>query len=116
MSPISPKEIIAAIVGAIVGGSGIVGLCFFYIRHFIDKRLAQREAEDKKQQEQHIRRLTIEDEWKHATGRLFYHIHKYIVTGHHNGDLESAWEKFQEAEEKKKQLDREIVVENEMDI
>lgn len=111
----STEAIVAAIVGAVVGGSGIVGLCFAYIRHFIDKRLAQREAEDEKQCSQKVRRLTIQDEWEHATGRLFFFVHKAIVTGQHNGDLEDAWEKFQQAEAKKKALDREIIVEHEME-
>lgn len=110
------KEIAVLLIGAVLGGSGIVGLVFAYMRRFIDKRLEQREAENQKQKEQHLRRLTIEEEWRHAAGRLFFFIHKAIVTGQHNGDLEAAWERFQLAEDKKKALDREIIVENEINV
>ena len=48
-------------------------------------------------------------------GRLFFFVHKAIVTGQHNGDLEAAWEEYQEAEKKKKALDREILAENELE-
>ena len=111
----SLEAIVAAIVGAALGGAGIVGLVFAYIRRFIDKRLAARDAEDEKKRKTRLRRLTIEDEMEHATGRLFFFIHKAIVSGQHNGDLESAWEKYQEVEEKKKDLDRQIRIESELD-
>ena len=111
----SKETIIAAIVGAIFGGAGFVGLVFAYVRRFIDKRLNARDEEDEKRRKTRLRRLTIEDEMEHATGRLFFFIHKAIVTGQHNGDLESAWEKYQEVEEKKKDLDRQIRIESELD-
>ena len=98
---INGQNIVAAVAGAIVGGSGLTGLLFVYMRRFIDKRLERREKEDEK--------------LEHATGRLFFFVHKAIVTGQHNGDLEAAWEEYQEAEKKKKALDREILAENELE-
>lgn len=109
------QTIIAAVLGAVFGGSGIVGLAFLYIRRFIDKRLDGRDKETANRKAQRQRRLTLEDEMEHATGRLFFHIHKAIVTGQHNGDLEDAWEEYQDVERRLKELDREILVENQMD-
>lgn len=103
-------------IGALVGGSGLVGLLFFYLRYFIDKRLKEREAEDAKRRVTRLRRRKVEDEWYHATGRLFFFVHKAIVTGQHNGDLEASWQAFQHAEELKKDLDREILAETEVDL
>lgn len=91
-----------------------MGLVFLYIRRYIDGKLNAREAASKKQKEQQIRRLKIDDEMEHATGRLFFFMHKAIVTNTHNGDLESAWTEFQAAERKKKELDREIIAEHEI--
>lgn len=105
----------AAVVGAVFGGAGLTGLLFVYMRRFIDKRLERREQEDSRRRDQRYRRRTIEDEMEHATGRLFFFIHKAIVTGQHNGDLESAFEEYQQVEKRKKALDREIIVENELE-
>lgn len=110
------ETIVTAIVGAVFGGAGIVGLVFAYVRHFIDKRLADRDKEDAKRRETRLRRLTIEDEWYHAAGRLFFFINKAVETGQHNGDLKRAFEQFQDAEAKKKALDREILAESEVDL
>lgn len=111
---ISAETIAAAAVGAVFGGAGLVGLVFAYMRRFIDKRLEQRESESKKARERRVRQLTLEDEMSHATGRLFFFMHKAIVTGAHNGDLEAAWAEYQDVERRKKALDREILVENEI--
>ncbi|MEG2679469.1 MAG: hypothetical protein RR949_05960 [Oscillospiraceae bacterium] len=109
------EDVIAAAAGAVIGGAGFVGLVFYFIRHYIDSKLKTREDRDEKRRETRIRRLKIEDEWQHSAGRLFYHIHKAIITGTHNGDLEAAWGKFTDAEEKKKELDLEILAENELE-
>jgi len=87
---------------------------FYYMRRFIDKRLSGREQEDAKRREQRARRLIVEDQLEHATGRLLYYIHRAIVTGQHNGELEAAWEDYQAAEQRSKELDREILVDNQI--
>lgn len=112
---INGQNIVAAVAGAIIGGSGLTGLLFVYMRRFIDKRLERREKEDEKHRQQRLRHRIVDDELEHATGRLFFFVHKAIVTGQHNGDLEAAWEEYQEAEKKKKALDREILAENELE-
>ena len=104
--------VISGLIGAVVGGSGITGLIFFFIRRYIEKSLEAREELNRHQREQKIQRLKIEDELQHWEGRLFFWIHKAIVTGEHNGDLEKAFKEYQEADERKKQLDRDIIFEN----
>lgn len=102
--------IVTAVVSALVGGSGFVGILFFFIKRYLEKNLDKKEAYEKKRREYMRRRKTVTDEKEHAEGRLLFWIHKAIVTGEHNGDLEHAWTLFQEAESKEKELDREIVV------
>lgn len=109
------KDIIMTIVLAIFGGSGIVGILFMFIRRYIEKRLTAREAEDKKKKEQRLKRIKLEDEMMHCQGRLMFWMHKAIITGDHNGDLEEAFEAYQNAEKARKDLDREILAENELE-
>lgn len=102
-------------MGALVGGSGITGMLFFFIRRYIENKLGKRDAEEIQKREQTKKRMIVDDQLRHCEGRLFFWIHKAIVTGEHNGDLERAFEEFQRAERERKALDREIIVENELE-
>lgn len=106
---------VSGIVGAVVGGSGITGMLFFFIRKYIENKLGERDAEENKKREQKIKRMIVDDKLQHCEGRLFFWIHKAIVTGQYNGDLERAFEEYQKAEHERKSLDREIIVENELE-
>ena len=101
-------------------------MVFFFIRRYIENKLKLKEdkakaEEQEKKDEQHkrrelaVRRMKVDDELQHCEGRLFFWIHKAIVTGAHNGDLEAAFDNYQKAEQAKKELDREIIVENEIE-
>ena len=96
--------VVSGVIGAIVGGSGITGLLFYFIRKYIEDKLTGKE--------QRMKRAVVDDELQHCQGRLFFWIHKAIVTGQHNGDLEQAFQDYQIAEQKAKTLDREIIVEH----
>lgn len=108
-------DVLTAIILALAGGSGFVGILFYFIRKYIEKALDEKEQENKKKREQKLRRIKVEDELAHCQGRLFFWIHKAIVTGEHNGDLDKAFKDYQKAEDDRKDLDREILAENELD-
>mgnify|MGYP001228132266 CR=1 FL=1 len=91
--------VVSGVIGAIVGGSGITGLLFYFIRKYIEDKLTGKEAEDKRRKEQRMKRAVVDDELQHCQGRLFFWIHKAIVTGQHNGDLEQAFQDYQIAEQ-----------------
>lgn len=116
--------IISGVIGAVVGGGGITGIVFYFMRRYIENKLNAKDEEKKKietkrlkdearKKEQRIKRMRVDDELQHCEGRLFFWLHKAIVTGSHNGDLEEAFKAYQSAESEKKELDREIVAENE---
>ncbi len=103
------NEVIKIILSALIGGSGLCGVVFLFVRHYIEKRLTAREEAEEKDQEIRRRRTIINDKIQHANGRLLFWIVKAIETGEHNGDLAKAFEDLQEAEEEGKTLDREIL-------
>lgn len=107
--------VVSGIIGAIVGGSGITGMLFFFIRRYIEGKLGERDAEERKKIQQKMKRMIVDDKLQHCEGRLFFWLHKAIVTGTHNGDLERAFDDYQEAEKERKALDREIIAENEIE-
>lgn len=94
---------------AVIGSGGVVGIMFKVAYRYIDKKLAQKEIEDQEHQKEKEERLRINDEIQHAQGRCFFWIYKAIMTGEHNGDLKSAFENLQNAENKKKELDQKIL-------
>lgn len=112
VTKISIETIIATIAGAVIGGSGICGLLFAYMRRFIDKRLDAREHENAKNLRLKTERLKLEDELNAATGKVIFYLHKAIVTGQHNGDLEDAWTNYQTIRTKKEDFDRSILIDN----
>ncbi len=107
------EEIVAIIVSALLGGAGITGLIFSFLKRYLEKRLTSMEKARERSKEQRIRRLTLQDEIQHATGRVLFWLVRYTDTGDHNGELHASFDKLQEAEEKMKQLDREVLAENE---
>jgi hypothetical protein len=107
--------ILTTVISTIIGGSGIVGIAFYFIRKRMEQKLDSKESEQQKRKAQRIQRIKVEEELQHCEGRLFFWVHKAIVTGQHNGDLEAAFEAYQEAEQAKKDLDREVLAENEYD-
>lgn len=107
--------VLTGVISAIVGGSGFTGIAFLFMRRYIEKKLDAKDQEEEKRKKQKLRRMTVEDKMQHCTGRLLFWMHKAIVDGTHNGDLEDAFEKYQKVEEEKKNLDREIISEQEID-
>jgi len=109
------SELWWTIIGAAVGGSGLVGLLFFFLRRYIEQKLTGAEAEDSRRRELRIQRTQIEDELHHAYGRVLFWVHRYIETNQHNGELQKAFETLQEVEARKKELDRQIIAQAEHD-
>lgn len=99
-----------ASLAAAAAVSGVVNsIVLYYIRHYIDDKLAEGRKE-KSEREKRRREMNIaEQERRHAAGRLLFWLHHSIVKGEHNGELESAMESYQAAEHKQKVLEQEIL-------
>lgn len=109
------NEAIKTMVFAVLGGSGMVGLLFFFLRLYLEKRLNEKESEEDHRKALRIRRMQIEDELHHCYGRVLFWLVRFAQTGHHNGELDNAFAKLEKAEAKKKELDREIIADSGVD-
>lgn len=109
---IDPGELI---LGAVLGGSGAVGFGFYFFRRYIENRLKTAEDQAKSRRAVRMKRVQIEDELRHCYGRMFFWLYRWAITGSRNGELDSAFQDLETAEERKKQLDREIIAASEGD-
>ncbi len=106
------EQIAVAVIGAVVGGGGLTGLLFRYLSRYIDRKLETAEAEEAEKQKMRLRRRQIDDKIGYAQGRVFF----WIIKALHDQsepppmeELDKAFAELQEAEERGKDLDREII-------
>jgi hypothetical protein len=108
-------EITGTIAIAVIGSGGVVGLFFYFIRRYIEKKLNTAEelkAQEKKERQER-RKVTMK--LQYANGRLLFWMHRAIVKGEHNGELEDAFSEYQKAEAEQKAIEQEIVSRNNED-
>lgn len=110
---VKASEILTIIITSLIGGGGIVGLVFYFVRKYLEQALDKREAEEAKRRENKVKRASYNDALQHAQGRLLFWLYQAIIKGEHNGELEQAFNDFQTAEQKIKDHDRKIVAEQE---
>lgn len=95
---------------AMLGSGGVVGLFFFLIRFYIEKKLKEADAREKERLAAKINMRKVDDEITHANGRVIFWIYHAIThDGQHNGELDAAMKALEDAENKKKEMDREIL-------
>ena len=105
----SIEDVFAAVVLALAGGSGVVGLAMTYLRRYIDRKLEAGEEEAARRLEHRKRRQQVEDQLHHAYGRCIFWLNHAVTKPPPNGELAQAMEELTQAEEAKKKLDREIL-------
>lgn len=116
MSSISAETILVTVLGSFFGGAGLVGLVVAYIRRFIDKKLETRDEINAKRRAQRTKRLNAEDALERANGRLLFYVYKAVSEVSKSKELEAAWAEYQDVERQMKAVEREILVENEMEV
>lgn len=110
------SEFWRAAAGAVPGALVSVilsGIVLYYIRRYIDKKLVNAEAKQQERLKIRKRRSEAEQRRRRAEGRLLFWMHHAIVKPPPNGELEDAWEEFQNAEEAQKEIERAILAEYE---
>ena len=103
---------INALPGALVSAL-ISGLLIHYLKRYFDKRLEGAERRQKTKLEIKRKRSEAEQRRRRAEGRLLFWLHHAVTKPPPNGELEAAWEDYQEAEEAQKEIERSILAEYE---
>lgn len=98
----------SALVSALISG-----LLIHYLKRYFDKRLEGAERRQKTRLEIKRKRSEAEQRRRRAEGRLLLWMHHALVKPPPNGELEAAWEDYQEAEEAQKEIERAILAEYE---
>jgi hypothetical protein len=91
----------------------ISGLALHYLKRYFDKKLVIAEAKQQERLKIRKRRSEAEQRRRRAEGRLLFWMHHAMVKPPPNGELEKAWEDYQEAEEAQKEIERAILAEYE---
>lgn len=100
------EKYIETIIMAALGSGGVVGIFFLIFRYYIEKLLDARDEKRRKAHEYQVKKDELGAKKDHCTSRFLFWMHKAIVDGHHNGDLEEAFSKMQEAERECKEFER----------
>ncbi|MDR1160162.1 MAG: hypothetical protein LBK69_06000 [Syntrophomonadaceae bacterium] len=106
------NNVLQIIIAAVLGGSGIIGIALYFIRRWLEQKLSASEEVRALRTQNRLLRARLEDELHHAQGRVLFWLHRAIVTGTPNGELEEAFNALQTVEGKIKEHDREIVARN----
>ena len=101
-----------AVPGALISFL-ISGLLLHYLKRYIDKILVSAEAKQQERLKIRKRRSEAEQRRRRAEGRLLFWLHHAVTKPPPNGELEDAWEEFQNAEEAQKEIERAILAEYE---
>lgn len=109
MEAIATSDTLKTLLGILLGTGGLFGLLVYFFRRYIERRLDKAEKDSKKRRENRVRRMQVEDEVNHCHGQMLFWLYRFVVTGERNGELDNAYERLQEAEQKKKDLDRSIL-------
>lgn len=112
MSNLLPS--VATVISWLIGTVLIGGIVVHYLQRYIDVKLDNLNAEHKADREIRLQRSKLEQNRRRAAGRLLFWLHRAVVTGEHNGQLENAMAAYNKAEDEQKALDQQILAEYEI--
>ena len=108
-------EVIKTLISAVIG-AGILGTIFGLINKKINKKLLIAEEEQKKKKENRIMRIKLDDALFSNNGASpVLAVQVRCNRGKHNGDLDKAFDAFEQAEQKRKDFKNGIYAESEQD-
>lgn len=102
--------VVVAIISGVFGGAGLAGLFGYFVKRYFDKKLGEEELKEKTFNAYRTRKAKLDRELQQAQYNVLCWMHRAIITGVHNGDLQKAFDSLQKAEEAKDDLEQEILV------
>ncbi len=67
-------SLLLAVIVAVVGSGGFLGIVFYFLRRWIERKIENVERKDKKFREQQARRYQLLEEHREAQGKLLFWI------------------------------------------
>ena len=103
------SALVSGLVSALISGIGV-----YYLHAYLDGKRKESEQAAAQRRAERRKADVLEAQRRHAAGRMFFWLHDAIVKGreHANGDLERAYEDYNEAEEKQKCFEQELLAEH----
>lgn len=106
------QGVVAALPGTVVSLL-FSGLLLYYLRKYIDAKLAAEEQRRKEDYKIRRQRSELEQKRRRAAGRVLFWLHHAVTKPPPNGELEEAWDTYQQVEEAQKALDQQILADYE---
>lgn len=100
--------LISGMVSALVSGVGV-----FFLQSYIKSKAQESTAAREKRRKDRQTKYVLDDNWQHAVGRVLFWMKDSLDKGreHANGNLDSAYAEFTDAEIEKKNFERQMLAE-----
>lgn len=103
--------IIPTVITSLIGSGGVIGIMMSGMKKSWEKRWAEKAEKAKKNEDRRIRKHQLEIDLRRAEEHMMFWLHKAIVSGEHNGDLEEAFHEYNRAEQAMKDYENQILAE-----
>lgn len=100
---------ISCLVSVLISGIGL-----YYLRGYFDRKQNEREEQAAQRRRERRKADMLEAQRRRAAGRMFFWMHYALVRGvdQANGDLEKAFQDYNEVEEEQKAFEQELLAEH----
>lgn len=103
------SALVSGFVSALISGIGV-----YYLHAYLDGRRRESEQAAAKRREERRKADALESQRRRAAGRLLFWLHDAVVKGkdHANGDLEKAYQDYNNAEDDQKRFEQMLLAEH----
>lgn len=103
------SALVSCLCSALITGCGV-----YYLHSYLDSKHKESERRAAIRQEERRKAEVLESKRRRAAGRMLFWLHDAVIKGkdHANGDLENAFDYYNQVEEEQKTFERELLAEH----